>query len=109
MTLTAIVLLGKAGQGVLEKQMGMVYRAALRDVVAVLKNNSHIDRIVVAAPASVQFDLPDVMWDIDSPNGKFHFGERLAELINRLDLDRVIYMGAGSAPLLSEEIGRAHV
>jgi len=108
MTLTAIVLLGKAGQGVLEKQMGMVYRAALRDVVAVLKNNSHIDRIVVAAPASVQFDLPDVMWDIDSPNGKFHFGERLAELINRLDLDRVIYMGAGSAPLLSEaELGDA--
>ncbi|MBI5052219.1 MAG: hypothetical protein HZC38_05175 [Chloroflexi bacterium] len=108
MTLTAIVMLGKTGHGTLEKQMGMVYRAALRDVVALLKSNSRIDRIVVAAPSSVQFDLPDVTWDIDSPDRKFHFGERLAELIQRLDLDRVIYMGAGSAPLLSQaELGDA--
>jgi len=108
MTLTAIVMLGKTGQGALEKQMGLVYRAALRDVVALLKNNSRIDRIVIAAPSSVQFDLPDVMWDADSPDRTFHFGERLAELINRLDLDRVIYMGAGSVPLLSEaELGDA--
>jgi hypothetical protein len=76
--------------------------------VALLKSNSYVDRIVVAAPSSVQFDLPDVVWDIDLPDKKFHFGERLAELIHRLDLDRVIYMGAGSAPLLSgAELGDA--
>jgi hypothetical protein len=108
MTLTAIVMMSKVGQGVLEKQMGVAQRAALLDGVAMLQRNSDIDQIVIAAPQSSQFDLDEVVWDIDPPDQKFHFGQRLAELIDRLDLDHVMYSGAGSMPLLSEsELGDA--
>jgi hypothetical protein len=39
--------------------------------------------------------------DLDDGSGQFHFGRRLAEVIDRFQVKRVLYMGAASAPLLS--------
>jgi hypothetical protein len=39
--------------------------------------------------------------DLDSDQDSFHFGRRLAEVIDRYRLKRVLYMGAASAPLLA--------
>ena len=39
--------------------------------------------------------------DLDGDDGPFHFGRRLAEVIDRFQLARVLYMGAASAPLLT--------
>jgi hypothetical protein len=39
--------------------------------------------------------------DLDDDADPFHFGRRLAEVIARFQLERVLYMGAASAPLLS--------
>jgi len=49
--------------------------------------------------ASTIDDLP-VTIDLDDDTDTFHFGRRLAEVINRFQLKRVLYMGAASAPLL---------
>jgi hypothetical protein len=38
--------------------------------------------------------------DLDDDRGPFHFGRRLSEVIERYQLERVLYMGAASAPLL---------
>ena len=38
--------------------------------------------------------------DLDDETDQFHFGRRFAEVIDRYRLDRVLYMGAASAPLL---------
>ena len=38
--------------------------------------------------------------ELDPPGKPFHFGERLAVLIDRYDMDRCFYMGGGAAPLL---------
>lgn len=39
--------------------------------------------------------------DLDDEAVSFHFGRRLAEVIDRFQLERVLYMGAAAAPLLS--------
>src|SRR4030042_2454863 len=44
---------------------------------------------------------PDVKVDVD--NGRFHFGERLAAIIGHYNLDGIIYLGAGGAPLMTAE------
>ena len=44
---------------------------------------------------------PDVK--VDADNGRFHFGERLAAIISHYNLEGVIYLGAGSAPLMRAE------
>ena len=44
---------------------------------------------------------PDVKVDVD--NGRFHFGQRLAAVISHYDIERLIYLGAGSAPLMTAE------
>lgn len=101
MTLTALIMTSHAGPGIWEHRMGAAQHAALCDAVALLKNLPQVDQIIVAAPAETHFDLTGVRWDADSPAQPFHFGERLAGVIAHYDLDRVLYLGAGSMPLLS--------
>jgi hypothetical protein len=66
--------------------------------------NATIDRAIVATDdpswGHTLIDLP-VTVDVDPPGERFHFGRRLAGLIERYNLDRVLYTGGGSAPLLS--------
>lgn len=59
------------------------------------------------------FSAPDVSWlpphknliaEPDPPDRPFHFGSRLADLIEKYDLDTVFYCGAGSVPLFNTEI-----
>jgi hypothetical protein len=45
-------------------------------------------------------DLP-VTIDLDSDNATFHFGHRLAKVIERFALERFLYVGGASAPLLT--------
>lgn len=44
---------------------------------------------------------PDIEVDVDQ--GPFHFGNRLAEVVRRHNLERVIYLGAGCAPLMQHD------
>ena len=45
-------------------------------------------------------DLPSVVVELDPQDEVFHFGRRLQWLIAEHRLERVVYMGGGSAPLL---------
>jgi hypothetical protein len=44
--------------------------------------------------------------DVDPPDEPFHFGRRLARLIQRTGADRVLYAGGGSAPLMGPAMWR---
>jgi hypothetical protein len=57
--------------------------------------------LVTDRPEMARRCPPDVRVDVD--DGRFHFGERLAAIISRYSLDGVIYLGAGSAPLMTAE------
>jgi len=103
---TLILLVGGWGQSEVEQALGGAHRAAARDLLGVLLRTGVIGRAVVATddPAwgDTLTDLP-VEVDLDLPGEPFHFGRRLAGLIERYDAQRVLYSGGASAPLLSVE------
>jgi hypothetical protein len=106
-TISAVIMIGEAG---ITRQEQLVYRAvqaAVLDLLDVL-NMQGIQPVIVAGPQlSWLANVPHVICDTD--DREFHFGQRLADLIERYDLSPVIYFGAGSAPLLNQEmVGLMH-
>jgi hypothetical protein len=85
------------------------HQAAARDLLETLLHTGAVGRAVVATddPAwgETLADLP-VEVDLDPPGQPFHFGQRLAGLIERCEAQRVLYSGGASAPLLNA--GRWH-
>ncbi len=87
--------------------MQRAIRAAALDLVDALDAQG-IAPIVLAGPdlAWLPGDAPVIR---DPDDGPFHFGRRLAGLIEKYDLSPVLYFGAASAPLLDREmIGLLH-
>ncbi len=61
-----------------------------------------VDRIIlVTDQPDLAVDLPGV--EVDSSAEPFHFGQRLAGVVRRRQLDSVIYAGAGSVPLFTAD------
>ncbi len=85
-------------------QIHTLRQASAYDLLERAIETRSFDPIVVAtgdrAFAGAIGPLP-VTIDLDRDAGSFHFGRRLAELIDRFGLKRVLYMGAASAPLLT--------
>jgi len=104
--ITLFLLVGGWGQSEVEQALGKAHQAAARDLLHALLHSGMVGRTVVAtsdaAWAETLSDLP-VEISIDPPEERFHFGRRLAGLIEHYDARRVLYSGGGSAPLLSEE------
>jgi hypothetical protein len=99
-------LVGGWGSGDLEQVLDGAHRAAARDLLETLLHTGTISRAIVATDdpgwASTLADMP-IEVDLDAPEEPFHFGRRLAGLIERHGARRVIYSGGGSGPLLSTE------
>jgi hypothetical protein len=100
---TLLLLVGGWGAGDLERALDGAHRAAARDLLEALTGAGAVARAVVATDdpewAATLADLP-VEVDLDAPDEPFHFGRRLAGLIERYGARRVLYSGGGSAPLL---------
>ncbi len=61
-----------------------------------------VERIIfVTDEPDLAVDLPDV--EVDFSDEPFHFGQRLADVVRRRQLDSVIYAGAGSVPLFAAD------
>lgn len=103
---TLFLFVGGKGQSDVERALDGARQAAARDLLEVLLGAGAIGRAVVATDDPVWgdtlSDLP-VDVDLDPPGGSFHFGRRLAALIERYQARRVLYSGGASAPLLSAE------
>ncbi len=100
---TLLLLVGGGDSSPVEARVRQARQAAARDLLAGLLATQCVARAVVATddPAWAQSlsDLP-VRVDLDSPDTPFHFGRRLADLIRRYRVDRALYAGGGSAPLM---------
>jgi hypothetical protein len=83
--------------------MHSVRQACARDLVQRVLDAACFDPIVIVtndrAWANTIGEQP-VAIDLDDDADPFHFGRRLAEVIDRFQLKRVLYMGAAAAPLL---------
>jgi hypothetical protein len=101
--LTVIIMLGQAGPSRAERWVAEGRLAAARDAAALAASLPGVSRIVLAAPeAALQGALRDwnVTIDLDAPAEAFHFGRRLASLLQRYPDQAYLYLGAGSVPLL---------
>jgi hypothetical protein len=85
-------------------QMHSVRQACGHDLLERAIDTRSFDPIVVVTGdrtfAGSIGQLP-VTIDLDGDGGPFHFGRRLAEVIDHYQLTRFLYMGAASAPLLA--------
>ncbi len=99
-----LLLVGGWGHSEVEQALAVAHQAAARDLLETLLHTGLVGRAVVATddPAwgETLTELP-VEVDLDSPGQPFHFGRRLAALIERYGVERVLYSGGASAPLLS--------
>ncbi|MFL7794767.1 MAG: hypothetical protein AB8I69_21670 [Anaerolineae bacterium] len=103
---TLLLLVGGWGKSKVERTLAEAHRASARDLLDTLLQTELIDQAVVATDDPTWKDITagqPVEIDID-PSGKpFHFGQRLAELIERYRVQRALYSGGASAPLMSTE------
>ncbi len=92
-------MVGPTGSSAAEQLLGRALRAAATDLITCLASLS-VQPLVVAGP---DLDwLPAEAGCLgDSDEGAFHFGQRLAGVIDRCGLAHALYFGAGSAPLLN--------
>lgn len=100
---TVVILTGGWGDSPVESALRAGHQAAARDLVDVFARLDRVGRVIVAADDPILAGMlggPPAMVDIDAPGETFHFGRRLAGIIERYGLERVLYTGAGSAPLL---------
>ena len=101
---TLLLMVGGRGHSEVERALDGAHRAAGRDLLELLLRTGMVGRTVVAVDdlewREALADLP-VEVDVDPPGEPFHFGRRLAGLIERYDAQRVLYSGGASAPLLS--------
>jgi hypothetical protein len=97
----AIIMVGGAGDSPQEQLVLAAQHAGALDLIALLQRHA-VTPIVVATPNTdwLPVDL-DVIRDLDSISEPFHFGQRLAALIERYTPNSaVLYFGGGSAPLM---------
>ncbi|MCZ7538855.1 MAG: hypothetical protein M5U29_02830 [Anaerolineae bacterium] len=101
-TIGAVIMIGHAGPTAAEQVLGQALRAAATDLIAAL-TSLDIHPVVVAGP-ELDWLPADTCCTRDLDGGPFHFGERLAGVIERFGLAHALYFGAGSAPLLGQEM-----
>jgi hypothetical protein len=94
--------------GVTGNEIELVMRRALEasalDSVEGALSSGQFDFAVVLADAVPEFDLPaGATLEVDAVGTTFHLGRALADVIDRHEIDRVVFVGAGSGPLLTSE------
>jgi hypothetical protein len=101
----AVIMVGSAGESPQEQLVLAAQRASAIDLIDTLRGQG-VGRIIVAAPTTdwLPGDL-DVIRDNDAQDERFHFGQRLATLIERYGMEPMMYFGGGSAPLVDASVG----
>lgn len=97
-----VVFLGGCGLTPVEQMVDGARRAAAFDSIeAALASGAFAGAVLATDDPTLACDLPRLSLDVDS--GPYHFGRRLAGAVRRHSLERVVYIGAGSLPLLGAE------
>ncbi|KPK21843.1 MAG: hypothetical protein AMJ76_01590 [Dehalococcoidia bacterium SM23_28_1] len=100
---TLVAFLGGLSGSPLEEMVAAARRAATLDSLErALSTGAFASAILVADSREGLADVPSaVVVDVDA--GAFHFGRRLAWVIDRFGLEKPLYFSGGSVPLLSAQ------
>lgn len=98
---TLVLFLGGLGGSAVEDTVAAACRAAALDSIAAAQASGAFSQTVLVTDDPSSFtDLPDAVI-LDADRVPFHFGRRLAGVIERHGLEAVVYQGGGSVPLLA--------
>ena len=98
-----VVFLGGLGDSPIEKMAaGARTAAALDSIQTALAGGRYGGAVLVTDGSTDLPELPSAV-TVDVDRGRFHFGARLAEVVRRHRLERIVYMGGGSVPLLGAD------
>jgi hypothetical protein len=89
-----------------ERMLSNATKSSAIDTLERLQTTEMVERAVVVTDDASGLDglgEHGAEVDCDSPREQFHFGSRLAGLVRRWRADRVLYCGAGAAPLMQAE------
>ena len=78
-------------------------RSAACDLIDHLSNSPLINRIVLVTPTIDGLEINGPIEHFASEPGMIHVGRWLSKITKRFDLDRIVYFGGGSAPLMPVE------
>src|SRR5258708_10280799 len=97
-------MVGSMGDSPQEQLVLSAQQATALDLVETLRAQG-VERIIIAAPTTdwVPADV-EVIRDKDAADERFHFGQRLANLIEHYGLEPILYFGGGSAPLIDDSV-----
>jgi hypothetical protein len=95
-----VVFLGGLGHSPLERTVAGARAAAALDSVEAALTAGYAAAILATDGATELPPMPDGV-TVDVDGGPFRFGERLADVVRRHRLERVVYLGGGSLPLLA--------
>jgi hypothetical protein len=99
-----IIMSGAGGQSPVESMVDGARRAVASDLVGKALAGGAFARIVVSTNDAVLAELcagrPGVWVEPDPEGEPFHFGRRMQSLVAKYGMQRVVYLGGGSAPLL---------
>lgn len=106
--LDLLIMLGGTGTAFPEQLLGAVREAVAMDLVTLGLSLAGIERVIVSTNRASFMDklasLP--VWVIpDEPGEDFHFGRHLQRVLHTAHISggrRVLYMGGGAAPLISQ-------
>lgn len=103
-----VLMSGWSGSSDVERLVDGARRAVARDLIDKALSTHAFERIIVATNDPVLAEMVDnqVIVDRDPPDEAFHFGRRLQQVIARYQIERVVYLGGGCAPLLPGELLR---
>ncbi|GIV82107.1 MAG: hypothetical protein KatS3mg051_1461 [Anaerolineae bacterium] len=94
----AVIMLGPRGKSRAEQLLHRATQAAAADLIETLAQEELAPIVLAAADTPAMQPQSECILDPDV--GAFHFGRRLAGLIERYQMTAVMYFGAASAPLL---------
>jgi hypothetical protein len=95
-----VVFLGGLGDSPVEATVaGARVAASLDSIEAALQSGGYAGAFIVTDGRVGLPALPEGV-TVDADGGPYHFGRRLAEVVRRHGLERVVYLGGGSLPLL---------
>ncbi len=108
--ITAVVMVGPPDDEPIAGWIAAARRAAAVDLVTQLTRQPLVNQILLLSPVPLSSsDHPSLTYVPTAP-GAVHIGRLLAQLVATRSLERLLVLGGGSAPLLSDaDLGQALV
>lgn len=99
-----IIFVGEGGPSLPERMVAEVQEAVALDTIAKTISRDWCEEVIVAT-ASPRFarEAAALGAVVEPDEDGFHFGRRLAYLIEKYRVERAFYIGGGAGPLLTEE------